>query len=46
MNTHELIEQLENRFGNPLGPKQYAIVREVIDTLRKLVDNEVSQVND
>jgi hypothetical protein len=41
MNVSELIKRLDDRFGNPLGPRQYAIVREAIDMLRLMeAENE------
>lgn len=36
MTTSDLIELLDQKFGNPLGPRQYAVVREAIEVLREL----------
>jgi hypothetical protein len=36
MNTLELATELDNLFGNPLGPKRYTLVREAVDVLRTL----------
>lgn len=36
MSTNKLIDKLEDKFGNPLGPKQYSIIKEAITMLRVL----------
>lgn len=38
MEELKLLEQLESMFGNPLGPKKYAIVRDAIVMIWSLVD--------
>lgn len=34
MTAFELAEALETRFGNPLGPRQYDIIKQAIAMLR------------
>ncbi len=34
MNAFELAEALDTRFGNPLGPRQYDIIKQAVDMLR------------
>jgi hypothetical protein len=34
MDAFELAEELDKYFGNPLGPKRYAIVKEAVAMLR------------
>jgi hypothetical protein len=34
MDAFELSEELDKCFGNPLGPKRYAIVKEAVTMLR------------
>jgi hypothetical protein len=36
MNTNELIEALEQQFGNQYAPKRYLIIQEAIKQLRIL----------
>jgi hypothetical protein len=36
MNTNELIEQLDQRYGNPYMAKEYALIQEAIKQLRIL----------
>jgi hypothetical protein len=36
MNPEQLADTLDKLFGNPLGPKRYALVREAVDTIRTL----------
>lgn len=35
MTFKELIEQLDNRYGNPLGPVQYDLIRTAIAMLKE-----------
>ena len=34
MNAFELADELEKYFGNPLGPKRYAIVKDAVAMIR------------
>ena len=34
MNAFEMADELEKYFGNPLGPKRYAIVKDAIAMIR------------
>ena len=34
MNAFELAEVLDIKFGNPLGPLQYRIIKQAVDMLR------------
>jgi hypothetical protein len=36
MNTNELIEALEQRYGNPYMAKEYALIHEAIAVLREM----------
>ncbi len=36
--TEELIIELENRYGNPLGPVEYKVVVEAIEHLKDYVN--------
>lgn len=38
MSTEDLIIELENRYGNPLGPVEYKVVVEAIQHLKDYVD--------
>jgi hypothetical protein len=41
MNALELADELDKYFGNPLGPKRYAIIKQAVDMLR-LQSGEIS----
>lgn len=34
MNAFEFAAELDKQFGNPLGPKRYAIVKDAVDVIR------------
>lgn len=40
MDVKELIEQLDQRFGNPYAPKHYRIIQEAVKALRKLTEEK------
>jgi hypothetical protein len=35
MNAYEIADELDTHYGNPLGPKQYDIIKAAIDMLRQ-----------
>lgn len=39
MNTNELIELLDQQFGNPKAPKRYLIIQEAVKQLQLLNDD-------
>lgn len=41
--TEELIIELENRYGNPLGPVEYKVVVEAIEHLKEFVTLKEAQ---
>lgn len=41
--TEELIVELENRYGNPLGPVEYKVVVEAIEHLKEFVELKEAQ---
>ena len=43
MNVLELADALDIKFGNPLGPKRYAMVKEAVAMLR-LQDEEIKSL--
>lgn len=43
-----LVQELEDKFGNPLGPRQYDLIKEAIDMIRFLNEENkalISQVS-
>jgi hypothetical protein len=49
MNTNELIEALEQRYGNPYMAKEYVLIHEAIKQLRMLQEEVtalIGQAND
>jgi hypothetical protein len=38
MTAYEIAEELDEKYGNPLGPKQYDIIKSAIDMLRLQAD--------
>lgn len=46
MNPTEIANELETMFGNPLGPKQYDIIKEGIAAIRFLVEENDAMRSD
>lgn len=46
MNAFELAEALDIKFGNPLGPKRYEMIKEAVAMLRLQADEIEALQND
>lgn len=44
MELNELIEQLDQRYGNPYAVKEYGLIQEAIKVLREYQAQSVAQV--